>query len=49
MINMELVLELITARGGSKGLPGKNIMNLFGKTLIALIIETAKEPKFILH
>ena len=49
MINRELVLALITARGVSKGLPGENIMNLFGKPLIAWIIEAAKEPKFILH
>lgn len=31
----------IFARGGSKGLPGKNIKNLAGKPLIAYSIETA--------
>lgn len=35
------VLALITARGGSKGLPGKNILPLAGKPLIAWTIEAA--------
>ena len=34
-------LYLIPARGGSKGLPGKNIRPLLGKPLIAWTIETA--------
>ena len=33
----------IFARGGSKGLPGKNIRPLMGKPLIAYAIETAKK------
>ena len=33
----------IFARGGSKGLPGKNIKQLAGKPLIHYSIETAKE------
>jgi len=33
------VLCLVTARGGSKGLPGKNIRPLLGKPLIAWSIE----------
>ena len=37
----------IFARGGSKGLPGKNIRNLNGKPLIAYAIETAKESQHI--
>jgi len=36
------VLGLITARGGSKGIPGKNIKLLAGKPLIAWTIEAAK-------
>lgn len=36
-------LYLIPARGGSKGLPGKNIRPLLGKPLIAWSIETALE------
>lgn len=35
------VLFLIPARGGSKGLPGKNIKPMLGKPLIAWTIETA--------
>lgn len=36
-------LALICARGGSKGLPGKNIMNLNGLPLVAWSIKVAKE------
>lgn len=36
------VLGLICARGGSKGVPGKNIRDFCGKPLIAWAIETAK-------
>jgi CMP-N-acetylneuraminic acid synthetase len=35
------VLGLITARGGSKGLPGKNMAALGGKPLIAWTVEKA--------
>ena len=35
-------LFVITARGGSKGLPGKNIKNLMGKPLIAYSIDMAR-------
>lgn len=34
-------LALITARGGSKGIPGKNVLPLAGKPLIAWTIEAA--------
>lgn len=34
-------VAIITARGGSKGLPRKNILPLFGKPLIAWSIEAA--------
>ena len=34
------VLCLVTARGGSKGLPGKNIMPLLGKPLITWSIDS---------
>jgi CMP-N,N'-diacetyllegionaminic acid synthase len=37
------VLGLITARGGSKGIPGKNIKPLLGKPLIAYTIDAAKD------
>ena len=36
---------LITARAGSKGLPGKNITPLCGKPLIAHVIAAAKKAK----
>ena len=39
------ILFLIPARGGSKGLPGKNIRPLNGKPLIAWTIETALRLK----
>jgi CMP-N,N'-diacetyllegionaminic acid synthase len=41
MINGQKVLGLIPARGGSKGLPRKNIRELCGKPLIAWTIDTA--------
>jgi CMP-N,N'-diacetyllegionaminic acid synthase len=37
------VLGVITARGGSKGLPGKNLRPLAGKPLIAYTVEAARE------
>ncbi len=36
------IVGIITARGGSKGIPGKNIKLLLGKPLIAYTIEAAK-------
>ena len=36
------ILAVIPARGGSKGIPRKNIKDLAGKPLIAWTIETAK-------
>lgn len=42
MITGKSVLAIIPARGGSKGLPGKNIKELCGKPLIAWSIEQAK-------
>lgn len=41
MINGKRVLAVIPARGGSKGLPGKNIRPLLGKPLIAWSVEHA--------
>jgi N-acylneuraminate cytidylyltransferase len=41
------VLALILARGGSKGIPGKNIKEFCGKPLIAWTIEEAKRSKHI--
>jgi CMP-N-acetylneuraminic acid synthetase len=41
------VVSFIFARGGSKGLPGKNVKPLNGKPLIAYSIEAAKECRQI--
>lgn len=41
------ILALILARGGSKGIPGKNIKKLSGKPLISYTIEAAKKSKYI--
>ena len=39
------IIGIILARGGSKGLPKKNIKKLLGKPLIAYTIEAAKKAK----
>ncbi len=41
-MNLTDTLFVITARGGSKGLPGKNIKKLCGKPLIAYSIDVAR-------
>ncbi|MDD2236880.1 MAG: acylneuraminate cytidylyltransferase family protein [Kiritimatiellae bacterium] len=41
------ILGLITARGGSKGIPRKNIVDLGGKPLIAWTIEAAQQSQSI--
>ena len=46
MINNKTILALIPARGGSKGIPKKNIKPLLGKPLIAWTIEQAKKSKY---
>ena len=43
------ILAIVPARGGSKGLPRKNIRNLCGKPLIAYSIEAALRTKRIHH
>lgn len=47
MIHDKKVLAIIPARGGSKGLPGKNIRELCGKPLIAWSIEKANKSKYL--
>lgn len=49
MINGRSVYALIPARGGSKGLPGKNIKNLAGKPLLQWTVEAAKRSCHIDH
>lgn len=41
------VVAVIAARGGSKGLPGKNIRPLAGKPLIAYSVEAAKASPYV--
>src|SRR3989344_6580233 len=43
------ILGVITARGGSKGIPGKNIKLLGGKPLIVYTVEAVKKSKLITH
>ena len=41
MIRDKKIIAIIPARGGSKGLPGKNMLELCGKPLVAWTIEQA--------
>jgi N-acylneuraminate cytidylyltransferase/CMP-N,N'-diacetyllegionaminic acid synthase len=41
------MLAIIPARGGSKGLPGKNIRKLCGRPLIEYTIDAALRSKFV--
>ena len=41
------LLVIVPARGGSKGLPNKNLLSLKGKPLIAWTIEAAQKCKFV--
>lgn len=47
MINGKRVLAIIPARGGSKGLPGKNIRELCGKPLIAWSVEQGLACEYV--
>lgn len=47
MIQGQSVLAVITARGGSKRLPGKNIRPFGGKPLLAWTVEAARASKSI--
>ncbi|SEA54894.1 acylneuraminate cytidylyltransferase family protein [Psychroflexus halocasei] len=41
------ILAIIPARGGSKGVPGKNIKELGGKPLLAYTVDSVKESRLI--
>jgi N-acylneuraminate cytidylyltransferase len=41
------IITIIPARGGSKGIPGKNLIDLNGKPLIAWSIEQALKSKLV--
>jgi len=47
MIDNKKILAIIPARGGSKRLPRKNILNLSGKPLVAWTIEAALNSKYV--
>ena len=47
MINNKNVLCVIPARGGSKGIPFKNMIKINGKSLIKIAAECAHKCKFI--
>jgi CMP-N,N'-diacetyllegionaminic acid synthase len=47
MIEGKKVLAIIPARGGSKGIPRKNVRDVAGKPLIAWTIEEAKKSAYI--
>ncbi len=47
MIKGKKVLAIIPARGGSKGVPGKNIRAIGGKPLVAWTIEAATASRYI--
>lgn len=45
-MNSKKILAIVTARGGSKGLPGKNIKEICGKPLIGWTLESAKKCEY---
>src|SRR4030042_318389 len=49
MAEQPRVLAVIPARGGSKGVPRKNIRPVCGKPLIAYTIETALAARRLFH
>ena len=47
MIGKQRVVALIPARGGSKGIKNKNIVDICGKPLIAYTIEAARQSRYL--
>lgn len=47
MYEGKTILGVITARGGSKGIPHKNIKELAGKPLIVYTIKAAQKSKYL--
>lgn len=45
MANLRSYLAIIPARGGSKGLPGKNLLPLHGKPMLAWSVEAARNSR----
>jgi len=49
MINGKTVMGITLARGGSKGIPQKNVIDVNGKPLIQYTIDEVKKSKYIDH
>ena len=47
MLDGKSVLTIIPARGGSKGLPGKNTIELYGRPLVGWPIKAAKNFQYV--
>ncbi|MBY0145908.1 cytidylyltransferase domain-containing protein [Neobacillus niacini] len=47
MYNQKSFLAVIPARGGSKGIPGKNIIEVYNKPLIQYTIDAALDSKYL--
>ena len=47
MFNNNMILVVIPARGGSKGIPRKNLRLLHNKPLISYSIEVAKASQYV--
>lgn len=47
MIENHKILAIIPARGGSKGIPRKNLQEIAGKSLIEIAFESAKSSQYI--
>jgi CMP-N,N'-diacetyllegionaminic acid synthase len=47
MIGTRKVLALIPARGGSKGLPGKNVLQVAGRPLLAWSVDAARAARSV--
>ena len=49
MINGKTVMGITLARGGSKGIPRKNVIDVNGKPLIQYTIDEVKKSRYIDH
>lgn len=47
MINGKKVIAMVPARGGSKGLPGKNIREICGLPLLAWSVRAGRESRYV--
>jgi N-acylneuraminate cytidylyltransferase len=47
MISGKSVVAIVTARGGSKGVPGKNLRHVAGRSLIAWTMEQVRASKLL--